>query len=205
MKRYGMLTVPILLIAFVFLFIGVQNGSLAAFDERVFGIGSDFARTSFPFFRTITYFGGGIFLGIGCLIVIFLLWLKERNYLGMSLISLGVGGGQVLNKLLKELIHRERPMNPLAEASGYSFPSGHAMMSFIFFTLAGYFLIRGIKSPVNKWGAGLAIGILIVLIGFSRVVIRVHFPTDVLAGFLMGTSWSIGCLYLYGWLKGKNL
>ena len=90
----------------------------------------------------------------------------------------------VMNQSLKLLFSRSRPMDiNLITESGFSYPSGHSMMSMAFYGLLIFFINR---SKINKWKKytlNILLSILIVLIGFSRIYLGVHFASDVIAGF----------------------
>jgi undecaprenyl-diphosphatase len=127
------------------------------------------------------------------LITFFIMFKKYKSALVLSFISLSSVG---LMLLLKTLFHRLRPDNPLmaGEVAGYSFPSGHAFMSVVFYGLFIYWTVKYMHQ--NFWQKLVIIFFifLILLIGFSRIYLRVHYTTDVLAGFSMGSLWLFLCL-----------
>jgi undecaprenyl-diphosphatase len=92
---------------------------------------------------------------------------------------------------LKSVFARPRP--PLASArvleTSFGFPSSHATISAAFYGVAAYFLIRGLRRDSAKILVGIAAGVLVLLIGVSRAYLGVHFPSDVLAGWMMGLLW----------------
>ncbi|HEX6922907.1 MAG TPA: phosphatase PAP2 family protein, partial [Bacillales bacterium] len=93
------------------------------------------------------------------------------------------------------IFQRQRPeIHRLIEVTGYSFPSGHAMGSFVFYGMLGYFFILFLKSEYLKAGSTLLMAGLIFMIGFSRVYLGVHYPSDVLAGFAAGGAWLTICI-----------
>ncbi|MFA4960275.1 MAG: phosphatase PAP2 family protein [Candidatus Pacearchaeota archaeon] len=91
----------------------------------------------------------------------------------------------ILLQSLKEIFKRARPLNSLIIQEGYSLPSGHSMASIVFFGLIAYFISRK-KSFNIKILSCVIFGILTLLTGLSRIYLRVHWTTDVLAGFLIG-------------------
>jgi undecaprenyl-diphosphatase len=99
--------------------------------------------------------------------------------------------------LLKGLFDRERPTVPLLfHAKGLSFPSGHALMSVTFYGLLIYMILKGVRNPVLKWTLiGLLI-LLIIIIGCSRVYLRVHYATDVIAGYCIGFLWLVFTVWM---------
>ncbi|MDF2721517.1 MAG: phosphatidylglycerophosphatase, partial [Paenibacillus sp.] len=107
----------------------------------------------------------------------------------LLLINLAIAFG--LYKGLKELFERPRPsVEALIEASGYGFPSGNALLSSAVYGFAAYALYRlwSKRHPMRSRTAA-AIGILLVLaIGVSRVYLGVHYPSDIIAGYCLGTA-----------------
>jgi membrane-associated phospholipid phosphatase len=88
---------------------------------------------------------------------------------------------------LKIFFNRPRPLIPLLkELSGLSFPSGHAFMSLTFFGLIIYFVYRGVTNKWIKWSVIIFLIGIIFLVGLSRVYLRVHYASDVIAGFCFG-------------------
>ncbi len=88
--------------------------------------------------------------------------------------------------MLKVLFMRERPVGEhLTYATGYSFPSGHAMLSLVFYGFIMYYLLTRGRGKWVKTFASLLV-LLILLIGVSRIYLNVHFATDVLGGFILG-------------------
>ncbi len=115
-------------------------------------------------------------------------------------------GAGFLNAAVKALYARVRPdqIEHLIEQGGYAFPSGHAMGSMIIYGGLFFLLLRYLKSSRQhlgweKWGLGFLFGLLILLIGLSRIYLGVHYPSDVIGGFSLGFTWlllSIGLLGL---------
>ncbi|MEG4146666.1 phosphatase PAP2 family protein [Microcoleus sp. Pol12B5] len=109
-------------------------------------------------------------------------------------IAIAAGGAIGLNLLLKKLFARDRPQlwERVVNVTFYSFPSGHAMISMVIYGLLGYFL--GLRFPKQRWSIyGLTV-VLIAAIGFSRLYLGVHWPTDVIAGYTAGLVWLITCI-----------
>jgi undecaprenyl-diphosphatase len=100
---------------------------------------------------------------------------------------LAMGGGIVLNQLLKTYFGRPRPSNALLQTLGLSFPSGHAMIGLALYGCAAWLLWRHQRHPL--WAFLLLAWA--VLIGLTRVYLHVHYATDVLAGFAIGLVWLI--------------
>ncbi|MCU7551972.1 phosphatase PAP2 family protein [Chitinophagaceae bacterium LB-8] len=151
------------------------------------------------FMKVVTYFASSTFLQLayGCLV---LLYLFRMDYKRAAEIAVIGGGGFLVNHFMKLSFQRNRPLNPLdAPLSNFSFPSGHATSGFIFYGLMVYLIWKANLPKTFKYIAGSALILFALLIGFSRVYLRMHYPTDVAAGFCVGFAW----LSLSVWLMGK--
>jgi undecaprenyl-diphosphatase len=107
-----------------------------------------------------------------------------------------LAGTVALNVLLKQIFERPRPVfvDPIIVETSYSFPSGHAMDSLVMYGMLAYFALLFIKS----WRARMAVlfgaALLVVLIGFSRLYLGVHYFSDVIAGFAAAGVWLSACI-----------
>ncbi|CAM4365249.1 phosphatase PAP2 family protein [Listeria ivanovii] len=134
------------------------------------------------------------------LVVICLLLLRKVDiaiWFGVTVLV----GGALIPSIIKNIVQRPRPTFKLIEQSGFSFPSGHATGSTVFYGMLAFFLILYVS---KKWLqimiAILALSI-VSFVMYSRVYLGVHFPSDVVAGFLIGNAvvfCSIGCYFLWG-------
>lgn len=96
----------------------------------------------------------------------------------------------ITSQIFKLLIRRPRPTGVfLVDATGYSYPSGHTMVSFAFFVFIAYSLSEKINNKMLKIMIKILTAILVITIGFSRIYLGVHHFTDILAGYLLGTSY----------------
>lgn len=133
------------------------------------------------------------------------IWLVvERKWIEPLVLGICLFGIRFENQWFKSLFERDRPMfDRVIEIHGYSFPSGHAMISIAFFgflaflLVQNYSLMRSFKKLLYWLTA-----IFVVLVGFSRVYLGVHYPTDVLGGFAAGGTWLLICVLLYKMLVG---
>ncbi|WP_070119610.1 phosphatase PAP2 family protein [Bacillus marinisedimentorum] len=138
----------------------------------------------------ITELGSVWFLTALSLMVLAFLWVRYRDKWGILFFAIGVAGGGILTKILKSTYERSRPgINPDIDAVGYSFPSGHAMGSLVFYGFAIYFIVRSRLSRTAKWLGSITSGVLIILIGISRIYLGAHYPSDVAAGYSAGLIW----------------
>src|SRR5262249_54139801 len=111
-------------------------------------------------------------------------------------------GGWLLNSVLKAFVQRPRPtvVAHLREVSSMSFPSGHALTSAVVYLTLGTLLMRMTEGRLTRlYCMAVAMG-LTVMVGVSRVYLGVHYPTDVLAGWLIGFTWALLC-----WMVERTL
>lgn len=151
-------------------------------DEAIYnfiiGLRCDFLDIYFKF---ITHFGDTIFI-VG-VVAGFLLFYRKRNGLFLAVSAVD---SALLTLIFKHIFLRPRPEHlRLVEQGGYSFPSGHAMISVCVY---GYllYLVLQIKNKILKYILIVLLSILIISIGISRIYVGVHYPTDVVAGYSLG-------------------
>ncbi|MGQ9554986.1 MAG: phosphatase PAP2 family protein [Anaerolineae bacterium] len=116
---------------------------------------------------------------------------RGRANMDLAYLLGAAAGGGALSLLLKNLIQRPRP-DPVAAlvlAGGFSFPSGHALLSLVFYGTLVRILASHMQSRRCAFLLYLAGALLIVAIGFSRLYLGVHYLTDVLAGYAIGEAW----------------
>lgn len=146
---------------------------------------SDFVT---PIAKNITHLGGAIFLIT--LSLILLLIIKNKK-IGI-LIWLNLGISVLLNQALKFIIQRPRPTEfRIINESGYSFPSGHSMVSAAFYGFLIYLIYKNVKNKYLKWSLITLLSLVILTIGISRIYLGVHYTSDVIAGFLISVSYLI--------------
>lgn len=163
----------------------IMNGDVIGYKFISTYLISDFAT---PVAKFITNFGGAICLII---IAIILLILIKNKKIGIAIIS-NLGIVTILNQLLKRILQRPRPEElRIINESGYSFPSGHSMISMAFYGFLIYLIYKNIKNKYLKWSLITVLGILIISIGISRIYLGVHYTSDVIAGFLIAISYLI--------------
>ncbi|WP_235988977.1 phosphatase PAP2 family protein [Aquibacillus kalidii] len=150
----------------------------------------------------VTELGSVWFLTSMSILVIILLWFRGKDKWGIAAFVAANAGGALITKILKEFYDRGRPsINPEIDAIGFSFPSGHSMGSFIFYGFVIYLIFRSRRSLHFKWCFSIVSGSLIFLIGFSRIYLGAHYPSDVIAGFLAGATWMLLCILALEWIE----
>ena len=133
----------------------------------------------------LTYTANWQFITGVCLILLILP--RTRRFPGLIL-SASPLFSTLFYKLIKEILQRPRPEEVLhlIQQGGFSFPSGHAMTGLVFYGLVLYFLLGSIKKSSTR-KVLLAVGLIYILfVGFSRIYLGVHYPSDVLAGWCLG-------------------
>ncbi len=110
---------------------------------------------------------------------------KKQKNIGLSIFS-NLVIITVLNQLLKNILQRPRPTEyRIIEETGYSFPSGHSMISMAFYGYLIYLIYKYVKNKYVKWISIVLLSTLICSIGISRIYLGVHYTSDVLGGFLI--------------------
>ncbi|MEO8393037.1 MAG: phosphatase PAP2 family protein [Chloroflexota bacterium] len=137
------------------------------------------------------YLGEHVIVGIGAVLVVYFLYKRFWPELGMIIIAWGGEGGIWL--LLAQHFNRTRPHfdKPIWHLiTGPGYPSGHSFAALMCFGLLAYFLVPKMPSRLLK-GVVIVVTILVILyVGFSRIFLGDHYPTDVLAGYSLGIAWS---------------
>ena len=142
------------------------------------------------FFLAVTALGSIEVIGpLAVLVAAFLAWGRRWLHLGTWLAA--VGGGAVLNQILKALFARPRPFfeHPLLVEGSYSFPSGHAMGSLVAYGMLAYFAVLALASWQARTAVVFVATLLVLLIGLSRMYLGAHFLSDVSASVAVCTAW----------------
>jgi undecaprenyl-diphosphatase len=187
----------------IFVLVGqVLDGETQAFDERVlrsFRKADDRADPIGPLWLQsaaldVTALGSATVLGLTMLAVIGYLLLQGLPRMALFVFVASIGGS-LLNSVLKTLFGRPRPdvVPHLREVMSLSFPSGHAMTSAAVYLTLGALLMRISSRRATRWYCMAVAALATFLVGLSRVYLGVHYPTDVLAGWMIGLSWALLC------------
>ena len=170
---------------------GVEEGVTQKFDEAVLHWFQT-SRTTFldDAMLEITALGAGLVLVMIVLIASVFLWQTQHKW-SAYLLLLATLGGKLLNTLLKAAYARPRPsiVESLTETHSTSFPSGHAMSSMVVYGSVAYLVGRLEPSKRLKYTTWLIAAIVIAAIGVSRMYLGVHYPSDVIGGFIAGLAW----------------
>ena len=149
------------------------------------------------FFGTLTDLGDVPFLTLISILVLLVLtgeMLRHGQHRALTAFWIVGTAGAMWNFVLKDIFQRSRPEVRLVDVGGWSFPSGHSMGSLIVYGMLAYVLVVAVR---DHWAKRAMVAMLVILvgaIGFSRVYLGAHWPTDVLAGYAAGTAWLAGCI-----------
>ena len=167
------------------------------FDEKAFHFFAGFNSPGFiTINRILTFFGASYFSISAYIILLTILFLSGRKTDGINIAIIAVTSTALMFGL-KEFFHRKRPDLPLIRTlDNFSFPSGHALSSFIFCSVLVYLVWKGGLHIAWKWVLSVLLMLFSICIGISRIVLRYHYALDVLAGFCLALAWVIFSLWL---------
>lgn len=172
-----------------------EGDDVARLDAVAHGLIYDALGGSPALGVAVTWFGNNATL-IGFVVVVAAALVVAKRYWAAFRVvfASGVGGLVILG--LKALFARQRPEAQVIEATGYSFPSGHAFASTVFYGMTVYLVWRLTENRAARLAAAVVGPLMAVVVGLSRVYLNVHFLTDVLAGWLAGAAWLVASLLL---------
>ncbi|MDQ3844085.1 MAG: phosphatase PAP2 family protein [Bacteroidota bacterium] len=162
-------------------------------DNKVFAFLKPYINdTNTSVMNFITFFGTHTFLiPANVFLIIYYLFLRKHKWYSIKVPTIAISS-LLLMFGLKQLFARQRPVGQLLEAAkNFSFPSGHALMSVTFYGLLAYIVWHSVRNKTLKWTLIVLLIAWIVLIGLSRIYLRRHYYSDVMAGFAMGFLWLV--------------
>jgi undecaprenyl-diphosphatase len=181
-----------------------DEAALYAVDRAVYeGLAGSVDGRAIPFMRAVTHFADALTVVLVSLALGGFLLLRRRRWEFLSLF-LVVGVGAALMYGLKGAFGRSRPVEQLAETVGHSFPSGHAFHAVTLYGFLVYLTWRFVPRDAVRLGVTFALTLLVVLVGLSRVVLRVHWVSDVAGGFAVGLAWLVCALVAARALRARR-
>jgi undecaprenyl-diphosphatase len=194
------------LLVFLALAVAVRRpGAVVAFDGALANaLGRAMPDAFLWLLSWFTFLGDRDLLALSCVLAV--LWLLWRGYKGLALFcAVATGLGGALNWLLKYGFQRLRPdfNHDYTAVVGWSFPSGHASAAMAVYGTACYLIWRLAPAPWRRPSLALAAA-LVTAIGLSRVLLQVHFASDVAAGWAISLAWMILCLGLAEGLRASG-
>jgi membrane-associated phospholipid phosphatase len=175
-----------------------------SFDAKVMAfISSHRTATLIHIMQVITFFGSTQFLFPAYFILSgYLIWKKNTTY-ATDIIIIAISSTAVMF-VLKQFFKRHRPLLPVGETLGnYSFPSGHSLSSFIFCSILAYLIWMSSIKIIWKYVAAFLLLLFSFTIGLSRIVLNLHFATDVIAGFCLGIIWVLLSFWIMKKIRKK--
>ena len=164
-------------------------------DQYLLKVAVDLRDTQLtPVAIFLTDLGSPIFLTIVTLLTSFFLWWRGQRGMAVHMIIAGAGAG-LLSRSFKLFFARERPSEwpMLVDVSHYSYPSGHALASTAVYLTLAILAYEYLQTPVRRWIGLVAMATLAIGIGLTRIYLGVHFPSDVIAGSMVGLAWAMTC------------
>ena len=201
-KIYGVI-IFIAVLVFIGVAVGVQTGYLDGFDDavryRVYSIRNEKLTM---FWKFITHSGDSeivIMLGIVLLLV---KSLRKKYGVKFAIAALS---STALYQGMKYIFQRPRPdiALRLIEESGYSFPSGHSMNCLVSYGILAYLILKYCENRKLAKLLSVGLGLIVILIGLSRVYVGVHFPTDVIGGWSLGIAVLVAMMYAFEKFDGR--
>lgn len=155
--------------------------------------------------RDMTAFGGIATLVFFTAVVAGYLWIEGKKRVIVLLLTAAIGG-QILSSTLKYFFSRPRPdvVPHLSHVYTSSFPSGHSMLSAVIYLTLGALLASVITNRMLKIYVLSVAVLLTLMVGLSRIYLGVHYPTDVLAGWIAGLAWALVCWMIARWLQKRH-
>jgi len=177
------------------LVIGLWHNRLSVIDQNIYKFIIKLKSPFFTyFFKFITFYASIEWFIILCILVFFFYNDKKFKFI----IPIYIIGIALITLLMKNIFVRVRPIDLiLIEETGYSFPSGHSSSSLAFYGLIAYLIYKSDLNKYKKLFFIISLLLLSLLIGISRIYLGVHYPSDVLAGFMVGIIYFVLFVYIY--------
>lgn len=177
------------LLLFAWLAGEMREGDTVKFDAAVRGWVHQFASPAMTRVMIfISLLGYDVLIAELVLSIAIFLWLRWKR--GAAWLALATVGAVVLDVVLKYSFHRQRPTAFFGDAPhSYSFPSGHALVSFCFYAVLAGLIADRVRPLWLRILAGGTAAVLVIAIGISRIYLGVHYPSDVIAGYLAAAMW----------------
>jgi undecaprenyl-diphosphatase len=202
----GLLTAVGGLLFFAWLADQVLKGGTRRFDYAVRELLHQQANPALTAaMRAASFVGSPVFLiPLGFLVVV--LYVRQGRPVTARLFVITVLGGELLDQILKLVFQRTRPVAffGLAEPKGYSFPSGHALTACAFYGVLAAFAAARTESRARRWIYWIASGLLVAVIGISRIYLGVHYPSDVLGGYTAALVWILSVASVRRWIRRQR-
>lgn len=198
-KNWKIIVLLLCMVIFIGIAEDILENEIWNFDEKIYSyVSKIISEPVTSILKVITNFGGAI--GIISIAIGILIIFKNKKYGLYTLLNLIIIAP--INQMLKYIVQRPRPIeHRIIDETGYSFPSGHSMVSMAFYGFLIYLIYNNVKNKYIKWGLCTGLSLLILTIGLSRIYLGVHYASDVIGGFAL----SMAYLILYTKIIGENV
>lgn len=197
--KYSLIILIAILLLSIILFISIANEVVIEKEDKIDNFILDFfGRHSSDLvnkiFHVFTFFGSIAFLLSAFIIVFAWLLIVKRKTDAVTVAIAGVFSVSIL-ELFKNLFKRHRPDLPVYKLlTNYSFPSGHSFLSFVFYSILALLVWKSNWTKKTKIIILVALFLFVMAIGFSRIILRYHYASDVVGGVLLGAACLCGYL-----------
>ena len=201
-----LITGLVTLFGFSLMVIFIVNQRITSFDSTVIAFIQGFETSTLTnIMKFFTFIGSFPIMLVIILVISLFLYFILKHRLELILLWTVVISTPILNWILKQTFHRARPeLHRLIDIGGYSFPSGHAMNAFAFYGILAFLLWRHIPNQTGRTILILFSSLFIILIGISRVYLGVHYPSDIIGGYLASGFWLTIEIWLFQKYKEKH-
>lgn len=204
MKKTPFIISGVGLLGFIFFMAGVMTEAkwVKTFDNywnSVIRVGITDTKTTIISY--LTDIGGVATICILTVVVIIALLFMRKVDIAIWFGGTVLIGGALIPSIIKNIVQRPRPTFKLIEQGGFSFPSGHATGSTVFYGMLAFFLIFYVSKRWLRIMIPISALSIVLFVMYSRVYLGVHFPSDVVAGFLIGNAvvfCSVVCYFIWG-------
>ncbi|RHW43436.1 PAP2 family protein [Neobacillus notoginsengisoli] len=194
------------LLSFSFMAALVNKHKLIHFDQNIIQYVQGFESPKLTaMMKLFSLIGGTMAVMVISLLAIFILYIAFKHRSELVLFIAVMVGANFLFLSLKQVFHRARPdLHRLAEASNYSFPSGHATMAFALYGALTFLLWRHISSQIGRVLLIILSAFMILTIGISRIYLGVHYPSDIMGGYFISAFWLTFAIGFYQRYKERQ-
>ena len=186
-----LLIVTFLTVCFAVIAYLVVSDKVSWFDVPIIYYIQGLESTSLtPIMFFFTLIGSKFIVAPLSIIILLVLYIQKKQLSELLFFAIASLGSEFLNIILKLVFQRVRPIeHRLVEETGYSFPSGHSMAAFTLYVLIAYFLFHRSKTFKMRIVVISFVSLLIFAVGLSRIYLGVHFPSDIIGGYLASGIW----------------
>ncbi|MED4205141.1 phosphatase PAP2 family protein [Neobacillus mesonae] len=191
---------------FAFISTLISDQQIIGFDRTIISVVQGMESPGLTtVMKIFTFIGSTKFVIILSVFLIFFLYKVLKHRLELILFVMAIAGTAIINVLLKHFFHRVRPdFHRLIEVSGYSFPSGHAMSAFTVYVMISFLLWRHITNRAGRSILILFSILMILAIGISRIYLGVHYPSDIVGGYLASSVWVSMAIFFFQYYKERR-